>query len=170
MAKTKHFNTLFVYMNGIAVGTLARESTGRLTFKYDQDWLHWKNGRPISLSMPLTETPYKGHIVENYFENLLPDSESIRRRIQTRFNAPSQKCFDLLSSIGGDCVGALQLLTQPIATEIKKVDATPISSSKIATLLKHYQTAPLGMDRALDFRISIAGAQEKTALLWQKSK
>ena len=51
-----------------------------------------------------------------YFDNLLPDSELIRERIQARFNVPSKKSFDLLSFIGGDCVGALQLLTQPIAT------------------------------------------------------
>jgi len=119
--------------------------------------------------MPLTETPYKGYIVENYFENLLPDNELIRQRIQTRFNAPSKKCFDLLSFIGRDCVGALQLLTKPIAKNIKKIQAYPMNNQSIANLLKHYQIAPLGMDKKFDFRISIAGAQEKTALLWHNN-
>lgn len=170
MARKKHYHDLYVYMNGVSVGTLVRESTGRLAFTYDLDWLNSKESRPISLSMPLTEIPYKGQVADYYFENLLPDSELIRDRIQARFNAPSKKCFDLLSFIGGDCVGALQLLTQPTVKNIKKIQANPIDDSTIATLLKHYQIAPLGMDRELDFRISIAGAQEKTALLWHQEK
>lgn len=170
MGRKNHHQELYIYMNGIFVGTLVRSPIGHLTLTYDKNWLNWPNSRPISLSMPLTEVPYQGSIVNNYFENLLPDSELIRERIQARFNTSSKKCFDLLSSIGGDCVGALQLLTQSRIDEIQQIQATPVSDHDIATLLKHYQTAPLGMDRSSDFRISIAGAQEKTALLWHQEK
>lgn len=170
MARQKQFSDLLIYMNGIFVGTLIRESSGQLIFTYDDTWLNWKNSRPISLSMPLTEIPYKGYIVDNYFDNLLPDNEFIRERIQSRFNAPSKKSFDLLSFIGGDCVGALQLLTQAPPKNIKKIQVTPIDDINIAKLLKHYKTAPLGMGKEFDFRISIAGAQEKTALLWHENK
>lgn len=170
MARRKQYQNLYVYMNGMSVGTLVRESTGQLIFTYDHAWLNWKNSRPISLSMPLTEIPYKGYVVESYFDNLLPDSELIRERIQARFSAPSRKCFDLLSFIGGDCVGALQLLTQSTAINIKKIQAVPIDDYSIAKLLKNYKLAPLGMDQNIDFRISIAGAQEKTALLWHQDK
>ncbi len=161
---------LYVYMNNKHVGKLERESTGRLAFTYDHDWLNWENTRPISLSMPLTEIPYRGDIVEYFFDNLLPDSELIRDRIQTRFSTPSKKCFDLLSSIGADCVGALQLLTQPKITQTNKIQAKPINDHAIATLLKNYKTAPLGMSRDVEFRISVAGVQEKTALLWHQNK
>lgn len=170
MARIKQYQDLYVFMNGISVGILARIATGQLIFTYSKEWLNWKNSRPISLSMPLTEAPYKGQVVNNYFENLLPDSELIRQRIQARFNAPSKKCFDLLSFIGGDCVGALQLLTQASVKNIKKIESQPIDDTTIAKLLKHYRTAPLGMDKEFSFRISIAGAQEKTALLWYQNK
>ncbi|WP_367608121.1 type II toxin-antitoxin system HipA family toxin [Legionella sp. W05-934-2] len=169
MARKKRYRELFVYMNGVSVGKLLRESTGQLVFKYDQHWLDDSLARPVSLSMPLTEVPYKGPIVECYFENLLPDSDAIRKRIQARFNAESTKCFDLLSQIGGDCVGALQLLTEPLNDDIKTVKAEKIDDTHIAKLLKSYQTAPLGMQVNSDFRISIAGAQEKTALLWYQN-
>src|ERR1700722_11370272 len=132
MARKKQYQDLYVYMNGTFVGTLAREHTGRLIFTYGPGWLNWKNSRPISLSMPLTEIPYKGHVVDCFFDNLLPDSELIRERIQTRFNAPSKKCFDLLSFIGGDCVGALQLLTRSTVSNVKKIQATPIDDYSIA--------------------------------------
>ena len=112
MARKIHYQNLYVYMNGMRVGTLKRESGGTLVFAYDNDWLTWEGTRPISLSMPLTEIPYKGHVVNSYFDNLLPDSDMIRKRIQARFSVPSDQCFDLLSYIGADCIGALQLLTQ----------------------------------------------------------
>lgn len=161
---------LFLYLNGIHVGILLRESTGQLKFTYDSDWLTFENTRPISLSMPLTEIPYSGRVVDSFFDNLLPDNDTIRKRIQSRFSVPSSQCFDLLSHIGADCVGALQLLPDAHVSTIKKIQSTPIKKREIATLLKHYKTAPLGMDRNFDFRISIAGAQEKTALLWHEKK
>lgn len=170
MARKKLSQLLYVYMNGVSTGQLRRESTGQLIFTYDDSWLTWKNSRPISLSMPLTEVPYKGYLVEDFFDNLLPDNEFIRERIQARFNTPTKKCFDLLSYIGQDCVGALQLLPHPLKKNIKKIKAMPINNNDIARLLKHYKNAPLGMDKDYDFRISIAGAQEKTALLWYKNK
>lgn len=170
MTRQKKHQELFVYMNGIEVGRLLRESTGQLVFQYKEDWLNNEITRPISLSMPLREMPYKGAVVEYYFENLLPDSEVIRSRIQKRFQTKTTQCFDLLSNIGRDCVGAIQLLTAPLSTDIKKVNALPISDSDIAALLKGYHFAPLGMQVGTEFRISIAGAQEKTALLWYKDK
>lgn len=171
MVGKKLSQTLYVFMNGTRVGVLTRKVTGELQFQYDELWLQHPARRPISLSMsPLTEVPFTGEKVENFFDNLLPDNENIRRRIRARFQARSTQCFDLLSEIGADCVGALQLLKQPNVLQQKKIKAHPINDAEIASLLKHYQSAPLGMQPGTDFRISIAGAQEKTALLWHKNQ
>lgn len=159
-------NELFAYINGLYVGKLTKNSSGQLAFQYSDTWLKYELSRPISLSMPLTEITYKGGVVENFLENLLPDNQLIRNRIQSLFHSKSTKCFDLLSDIGGDCVGALQLLASPITKSVKCIQATSISDTEITNLLKNYLQAPLGMDSENDFRISIAGAQEKTALLW----
>lgn len=128
---------LYVYMNGVHVGVLTWESVTNLIFTYDQAWLKNEGARPVSLSMPLSAVPYKGQIVENFFDNLLPDNELIRERIQRRFHTPSRRCFDLLSYIGADCVGALQLLPQSTVQNVKKITATPINNHEIAKLLKH---------------------------------
>ncbi len=170
MPRKRLLQELYVFMNNKRVGTLTRQPSGILIFQYDSAWLAWENTRPISLSMPLTEARYQGEVVRHFFDNLLPDSELIRERIQARFQVQSNNCFDLLSQIGADCVGALQLLTEVSAPENQKIHAKPINDKSIAALLKHYQSAPLGMDRNSDFRISIAGAQEKTALLWYQNQ
>lgn len=114
----------------------------------------------------LTPEPYKGEVVENYFDNLLPDSQPIRNRIKARFAARSNRCFDLLWHVGRDCVGALQLIPEGAGPlDMQKVESVPMNDSDIADTLRNYQTMPLGMGRDRDFRISIAGVQEKTALL-----
>lgn len=160
---------LGIWMNGFHVGTLTKRSTGALEFVYTPEWLETTAARPISLSMPLQHRPYAGEIVYNYFDNLLPDNNQIRDRIQARFKATTSHPFDLLAAIGMDCVGAVQIVAEGEEPhDVKRIEGEPLTDIQIAQLLKNYQAAPLGMaeDEGEEFRISIAGAQEKTALLW----
>lgn len=141
-----------------------------MQFKYAESWLSMKNARPISLSMPLSSKIYDDARTYFFFENLLPDNPKIRARIQARFHAETDQPFDLLASIGKDCVGAIQL-SEELTNEVKKIEAEPIKENEIANLLKNYREAPLGMTRESDdFRISIAGAQEKSALLFHDNQ
>jgi serine/threonine-protein kinase HipA len=161
---------LGVWMNGFHVGVLTKRSTGALEFIYTSEWLEIAGARPISLSMPLQHRPYTGELVYNYFDNLLPDNKQVRDRIQARFKATTSHPFDLLAAIGLDCVGAVQIVPggeEP--HDVKRIDGEPLTDTQVARLLKNYQAAPLGMaeDEGEEFRISIAGAQEKTALLWK---
>lgn len=170
MGRKRQGSELFVSMNGEKVGLLSRASSGKLEFRYDASWLGSKSGRPLSLSMPLASQAYSGDVVENYFDNLLPDSLPIRNRIQKKFGARSNRGFDLLWHVGRDCVGAIQLSPEEIQTDVQMIESEPLSESEIAETLKSYRTRPLGMTKEKEFRISIAGAQEKTALLRLEDK
>lgn len=161
---------LLVYMNDQKVGILKKQYSGQLSFMYDTNWLQNEYARPISLSMPLQEQAYKGEKVYNYFDNLLPDNESLRIRIQKRFKINSTQCFDLLSHIGKDCIGALQLLSQPLNENPQEISSHPLKDQEIGKILTNYREAPLGMQSDSDFRISIAGGQEKTAFLRYQNK
>lgn len=165
MGRKRLRRELFAYMNGEKVGKLIRASSGRLEFNYDKSWLESSSGRPLSLSMPLAEQVYADDRVENYFDNLLPDSQPIRNRIQRRLGASSNNGFELLWHVGRDCVGALQLIPEDQQVEVEKIEAEPLKDADIAAILKNYRTMPLGMREDKNFRISVAGAQEKTALL-----
>ncbi|MBW8186568.1 type II toxin-antitoxin system HipA family toxin [Shewanella nanhaiensis] len=159
---------LDIYMNGYLVGELTKSTTGSHLFEYAPQWLDTQGSRPISLSMPLRKQVYKGDEVYNFFDNLLPDNIEVRNRIVARHNAQSTQAFDLLSKVGQDSVGALQLVPHGQAPfEVKKIEAKPLSDEALEKVLKGYQSdIPLGMlNDEDDFRISIAGAQEKTALL-----
>ncbi len=154
-------------MNGRLVGYLRKLSSGALKFQYAPEWLATSGARPISLSLPLKAAAYEGDRVYNFFDNLLPDSERIRAMIQARFQMTSNQPFDLLAAIGLDCVGAIQLCAGQAVTDVEKVLTQPLTTPEIVKILEGYRTAPLGMLESIDdFRISVAGAQEKTALLW----
>lgn len=162
---------LYIYMNEILVGRLEKTSVGNLTFAYDQNWLKTAGSRPISLSFPLIDRVFSGDVVYNFFDNLLPDDPQIRSRIQTRFHVMTSQPFDLLSSIGKDCVGAIQLLTSETSDSSNQVLFNPLREKEIASILRNTKSNPLGMTEKFDeFRISIAGAQEKTAFLYWKDK
>ncbi len=165
--------TLYVYMNGREVGEYTQARGGEQKFSYADSWLANSSAIPVSLSLPLTEKAHKGAAVVNYFDNLLPDSRDIKERIQARVGAKSSRPFDLLAEIGRDCIGAIQLLSDKQAVNVRKIKGKPLTEAEIAHELRNYRTIPLGMKRDEDFRISLAGAQEKTALLlhddcWQK--
>lgn len=153
-------------LNGIKVGTLAKDKNGGLHFSYTTQWMDRPGARPISLSLPITQQKYSGDVVYNFFDNLLPDNPDIRNKIQARFNLTTGHSFDLLAAIGNDCVGAIQLSTSE-PSSVKQINYKVLSEQEIEKLLKGYKHAPLGMETDdEDFRISIAGAQEKTALLY----
>lgn len=174
MARSKKHTPLLVRLNNKLVGRITKKVSGAIEFSYDTKWLNWEHAIPASLSMPLREEVYKGDVVLSVFENLLPDSDKIRSRVAERVGAKGIDAYNLLSEIGKDCVGALQFIpeniTLPLADEAAELKAVPISDLEIETLLKNLAQSPLGLNREDDFRISVAGAQEKTALLWHNNQ
>lgn len=155
-------------MNGLHVGVWSTLRTGRPVFRYVKTWPHTEEGRALSLSLPLTASlEHRGDVVNHYFDNLLPDSADIRRRLRTRFHTRSTDAFDLLAAIGRDCVGAVQLLPPGVEpTGWNVIEAEPLNEADVErTLASVTSDAPLGQRGDEDLRLSIAGAQEKTALL-----
>jgi len=166
MARKSTHVPLNVYLNGRPVGRLQREPSGAIDFQYDESWLNWESTFPVSLSLPLREDRYIGDPVIAVFDNLLPDNEDIRRRVAARTDADGIDPYSLLSAIGRDCVGALQFLPDGMDPgKAGEVNSEPISDDRIAKMLTNLASAPLGIGEDQEFRISIAGAQDKTALL-----
>jgi serine/threonine-protein kinase HipA len=172
MPRKRQHTPLHVLLNNRLVGQLLKEPSGAIQFRYEASWLERKQAVPVSLSLPLREDSYKGERVVAVFENLLPDSEKLRRRVAEKVGAAGTDAYSLLSEIGRDCVGALQFIPadMEIADKTSGIQGEVVSDDAIEKLLKNLAQAPLGLDRDHDFRISVAGAQEKTALLFHEGK
>ncbi len=147
-----------------------------MELSYAPSWMLSASARPLSLSLPLPllgNAPLRGELVQNFFENLLPESSAVRKRLAQRYAAGSEDPFDLLAAIGRDCVGAVQLLDaeeQPQGFD--RIEGEPLGDAAVATLLRATITSSRfgEPDHEQDCRISIAGAQEKTALLRHDGK
>lgn len=165
MGRKSSSRILRAWMNGELVGVWEFHR-GENLFAYDSRWLISKRRRPISLSLPLRAEVYRGLTVYNFFDNLLPDNAEIRRRIQTRYQTDTTDPFELLAEIGRDCVGALQLLPpDEEPTDVQTIRGAPLTEQEIEEVLRNLGAPQFGHDTAMPFRISLAGAQEKTAFL-----
>lgn len=164
MAKRGRGGVMQVLLNGRLVGALRLAGSGAISFAYDPDWLAWEHAMPISLSLPLREEAHQGGPVIAYLENLLPDNQAIRERVAVRVRAGGTDAWHMLEKIGRDCVGALQFAADGVSGT-GALEGEPVTEAQIAAMLRNLASAPLGLEEEDDFRISIAGAQEKTALL-----
>lgn len=171
MARLPTHPALEVFSNSISVGELKKQPSGAIEFSYSPDWLKWAGASPVSLSLPLGNSKFEGAKVAAFFENLLPDNEDIRRQVAQRVHAEGSDAYSLLDAVGRDCVGALQFLPQGIKPgPLGQVRGEPVSDEDIAKILDNLAAAPLGLGDDDDFRILLAGAQEKTALLFAEEK
>jgi serine/threonine-protein kinase HipA len=155
-------------MNGELVGHWAiKRGTSILT--YAASWLQSDKVRSLSLSLPITGArEIRGQVVANWFDNLLPDNDRIRKRLGRRFRTKDAETFSLLEAIGRDCVGAVQLLPEGMAPDgWNRLKCEPLTRFQVRKLLDAVTSeAALGISDDDDlFRISLAGAQEKTALV-----
>jgi len=165
---------LDVWMNGEVVGVWFASRAGVPVFQYDATWLQSPRARPLSLSLPLlpANEEHRGPAVAHWFDNLLPDSTELRDRIRRRFRTASAQPFDLLRAVGRDCVGAVQLV--PAGSDpgdVRRIDAAPLDEADVARHLRAVRLGrPLDEDEQESLRISIAGAQEKSALLFRNRR
>lgn len=172
VGRRSHSRSLSIWTNGVRVARWTIPARGEMELHYDADWIGADVGRPLSLSLPfnLQNLPLKGEKVANYFDNLLPDSDAIRRRVAERFRTESTGPFDLLKAIGRDCVGAVQILDEDeIPVGFDRIEGVPLSEEDIERHLIGIvspQVFAAQRDSDVDLRISLAGAQEKTAFLW----
>ncbi|MEO3714985.1 type II toxin-antitoxin system HipA family toxin [Roseateles flavus] len=170
----KRPRALQLWMNGTRVGTWTLPSHAPDILQYDPQWTQSPAGRPLSLSLPFTpgNQPLRGDAVRAYFENLLPDSKDIRERMARRFGVSASSAYELLAEVGRDCVGALEILPEgAVPTGTGPLQARPLDEAEVAQVLRS-ATMPQSLGRAddVDFRLSLAGAQEKTALLQQEGR
>ncbi len=167
MGRKRKGRVLDVYVGTSKVGTYSRAANGSTAFRYAPEWISSTRAFPLSLSMPLSDRIWTGISADSFFDGLLPDDQAVREKIAARERADSAGMFDLLSVIGRDCVGALRFVPEGLDPgDPEKMAYRPVSDDEIASRIASLGTAPLGIHvDEDDFRISIAGVQEKTAFL-----
>lgn len=161
---------LAVLLGEHAVGHLARDTSGLLTFEYGETWLADDSAYPLSIAMPLTRARHSGDVVEAYLWGLLPDNEIILDGWAKRFKVSARNPFGLLSHVGEDCPGAVRFVTparrEAVARESgKRRQIDWLDERAIAERLRMLHRDASAWREATDSgQFSLGGAQPKTAL------
>lgn len=162
---------LDVYLHGGIAGVLERRSQARLRFTYAEEWVATSR-QPLSLSLPVRPEPYEHEECAPFFEGLLPEGEFLRAIART-LHVSADNSFQLLDELGGECAGAISLA--PSGGPEPGRDPRPphwLSAEELGGLLADLPRRPLiaAVDEVEDgggFRLSLAGAQDKIAVLVQ---
>ncbi len=159
---------LIAIAEGQIAAEISKAKSGRWSMAYAQSWLTEPTAYPLSLSMPLGATEYPHAKIEPWLWGLLPDNELILSRWGARFHVSPRNPFALLSHVGEDCPGAIQLVpperTDTILTRRGKIDW--LSETDVAQRLRALKEDPSAWRSSNDNgQFSLAGAQPKTALL-----
>lgn len=104
--------TLDLYLDGTFIGNVRQNSHGRVGFTYDEAYRTGSSPTPLSLTMPTTQSTYTGKRIEMFLEGLLPDNENTRRRWAEEHRVNSNNPVALLTHVGRDAPGAVQVLPQ----------------------------------------------------------
>lgn len=158
---------LDVYLQDQLAGYLKQIDSGELTFIYDTDYFD-NASHGISLSMPLSTEIYSGSRVKAFFSGLLPE-ESVRDRLAKYLGISEKNPFALLEAVGGDCAGALALYPHGDQPPKASDDAESLDDIQLREILDLIKRRPMlvGDD---GYRLSLAGAQDKLAVGFEKGK
>ncbi len=160
---------LMVLLAGEVIGTVSQDARGDLRLVYAPEWRNRSDSYPLSLSMPLATRTHGDDAVRPYLEGLLPDSKDVIDRWARMFHTSARNPFALLSHMGEDCAGAVQIVRPERLDEMLTADGGTVQwlseaevAERLRDLVKNH-----GIGRNPDDRgyFSLAGAQPKTVLL-----
>jgi len=151
--------SLGVYWDSDEIGQLQRvdERSREYFFQYAHPV------RAISLSLPVSEEPFTPAQSRPFFEALLPEG-AVRERIANQLKLAASDSYGLLSELGRDCAGALQII------EAGRMSETPsvrwLDVGELDVLIEQLPRHPLGIHEDDEhLRLSLAGVQNKAVLL-----
>jgi serine/threonine-protein kinase HipA len=122
------------------------------------------------MSLPLIQ-PDHGHApIDTFLWGLLPDNELVLQRWARQFGVSPRNAFALIREVGEDCAGAVQFVTPDRLDAVTRGKHDNVAwlteddvAARLALLRDDAAAGRLASDAG---RFSLAGAQPKTALLF----
>ena len=97
-----------VEYKGKAAGTLEETDEG-YEFQYDRDYLADAAAAPVSLTLPLSEKPYKSPVLFPFFDGLIPEGWLLDVALRNTDISELDR-FSLLLLCCKDCIGAVSVI------------------------------------------------------------
>jgi serine/threonine-protein kinase HipA len=165
---------LIALLDGRETGRVVHDNRGKLTFTYNEQWRNAADAYPLSLSMPITLAEHPNAKIDPFLWGLLPDNEIILGNWARKFHVSARNAFSLIAYVGEDCAGAVQFVQPARLNAILGAAAPPIEwldEKEIAKRLRALREDQSAWRAPSDTgQFSLAGAQPKTALLFENKK
>jgi serine/threonine-protein kinase HipA len=154
--------TLDVVCFGEHAGTLTDEPAG-MTFAYGRSWLE-ADRPPLSQSLPLSGEFGTVDVVA-FFGGLLPEGTP-RQILARQLGVSAANDFGLLEALGGDTAGAVSLLAPGSAIPSTTGDDVEwLDEGELSELIAEIPSRPMHADSDGEWRLSLAGAQDKLPVI-----
>lgn len=165
---------LIVLLGEHEIGRVRQDQRGKLKFTYEEAWREMRGAYPLSLSMPLAASDHGHDVIDAFIWGLLPDNEFVLGKWAQKFQVSARNAFALISNVGEDCAGAVQFVRPERLDEIKAAGPGKIEwiddheiAERLSALRADHSAWRAPRDTG---QFSLAGAQPKTALLFQKGR
>ena len=163
---------LWVVVNDVVAARIHADRGGRLSLRYDDAWRESAEGHSLSLSMPLADITYPQKVVLPYLWNLLPENPNVLQRWAQQYHVSTGNPFRLLAYVGADVPGAAQFIPPDRLARMQSEQVPVIEWISVDQLRERLDQLRLDaslMRRPGDIgRVSLPGAQAKTAFYWDR--
>lgn len=159
---------LNVWLYGVHIARLSEPSRFRYRLDFTDDAMDafGEGSRVLSLALPITrkpaadsKNPSAGHSVSAFIEGLLPEG-NLRQHIATHAGVPVTDSMELLSRVGAECAGAVQIIDAGIEPGPGRLRS--LTEEEVTRLVADLPTYHLP-DGAVP-QASLAGIQDKVLL------
>jgi serine/threonine-protein kinase HipA len=117
---TKELKELTVLIDGTPIGSLIQDQRRHFHFAYDDAYRKLATAIPLSLSMPLSLGEHDDKAVRPFLWGLLPESDETLAQWGKRYGVSPRNPFALLSHIGEDLQGAIQMVRPDSVANLRK--------------------------------------------------
>lgn len=152
------------------VGVLIKKPDDTLGFSYSEEWISGKESFALSPALPLQRDEFNNRLTKAYFDNLLPEGETLKlftQILKKSFEDP----YQLLERYGLDCAGALEITPlDEVPEAVLKGDLEEISFEEIDQVINNKESLYVHSLVNHKGRFSLAGAQDKVPVIFQSGK
>lgn len=99
-----------VYMYTYLAGSLTEDENG-FTFVYNASYLQSEHAEAISLTLPLTEKPYRDTVLFPFFDGLIPEGWLLGIA-EHSWKINQRDRMSLLLACCRDCIGAVSIIPE----------------------------------------------------------
>lgn len=149
----------------VYAGEIIGANQSDASFLYAESYLADKASRPISISLPLQNSPYSPQETKDFFEGLLPEGFT-RRSVANWMQVSENDYLSILAGLGKECMGALQIYED--GEKVDKAKYQELSLEEVHELAREGATKTAEIVTAS--HLSLTGASGKVGLYYDKKK